>query len=144
MINIYRIFFFLISRFLIFIDNFFKKIFKRNEFLPSIHNYIENNQYYETKIENKKIVFFCPSHLTIKRFKTLYTKEPETLSWIDSFQPHNYEKISFWDIGANIGLYSVYAATKFKDIEIISFEPSTSNTRTLSRNIFINNFEKKN
>ena len=50
---------------------------------------------------------------------------------------------TFWDIGANIGIYSIYAATKFTKLKIIAFEPSTSNTRTLSRNISINNFDNK-
>ena len=55
----------------------------------------------------------------------------------------NIEKIIFWDVGSNIGLYSIYAALKHKNCEVISFEPSTSNLRTLSRNIFINNLENK-
>ena len=46
-------------------------------------------------------------------------------------------------MGANIGLYSIYAALKYSDIEIISFEPSTSNLRILSRNISINKLEEK-
>ena len=66
-------------------------------------------------------------------------KEPETIEWINSFN----NKIILWDIGANIGLYSIYEATKHKNIQIICFEPSTNNLRVLSRNIFINNLEKK-
>ena len=73
--------------------------------------------------------------------ETFFTKEPETLKWIDSFNDN--KKIIFWDIGANIGLYSIYAALKHSDIEIISFEPSTSNLRILSRNISINKLEEK-
>ena len=138
-----KIFLFSVSRFLILIDLIFRKIFHIYLFLPSIHDYIESRQYYEKIIHNKKIIFFCPSLQSFSRVQSLYTKEPETLSWMDNFQPHNSKKIVFWDIGANIGLYSIYAAAKFKDIEIISFEPSTSNTRTLSRNISINNFESK-
>ena len=139
----YKKFFFLVSRLLFLIDIFFIKILQKNKFLPSIHDYIESKQYYPKIINNKKIIFFCPSLLSLSRVQTLYTGEPETLNWMDSFQPNNSEKIVFWDIGANIGLYSIYAAVKFKDIEIISFEPSTSNTRTLSRNISINNLESK-
>jgi len=139
----YKKFFFLVSRFLIFIDLIFRKIFNRYQFLPSIHEEIESRQYYEKIIHNKKIIFFCPSPQTFGRVQSLHIKEPETLNWIDSFQPNNSENMVFWDIGANIGLYSIYAAVKFKDIEIISFEPSTSNTRTLSRNISINNLENK-
>ena len=73
--------------------------------------------------------------------ETFFTKEPETLEWIDSFDDNS--KIIFWDIGANIGLYSIYAALKFKNIEVVSFEPSTSNLRVLSRNISINKLENK-
>ena len=140
---LYKIFPFSVSWFLILIDLVFRKIFNRYQFLPTIHDYIENKQYYEKIINNKKIIFFCPSLQSFGRVQSLFTKEPETLNWMDSFQPNNSENIVFWDIGANIGLYSIYAAVKFKDIEIISFEPSTSNTRTLSRNISINNLENK-
>jgi len=139
----YKIFYVSISRFLILIDLLFRKIFNTYQFLPSIHDYIESKQYYPKIIHNKKIIFFVPSRKILGRVQSLYVKEPETLRWMDNFQLHNSKKIVFWDIGANIGLYSIYAAVKFKDIEIISFEPSTSNTRTLSRNISINNLESK-
>ena len=49
----------------------------------------------------------------------------------------------FWDIGSNIGLYSIYAKIKHENIEIHSFEPSSSNLRVLSRNISINDLENK-
>ena len=139
----YKFFVFSISRFLILIDFIFRKIFNKHQFLPLIHDYIESTQYYEKIIHNRKIIFFCPSRWSLERVQSLYTKEPETLNWIDGFQPNDSENIIFWDIGANIGLYSIYAAVKFKNIDIISFEPSTSNTRTLSRNISINNLESK-
>lgn len=136
-----------LSKILIFfinlIDIIFRKIFKRNQFLPLLHDFIENKQYFSKTIHNKKIIFFCPSRMTLGRVESLFTKEPETLKWIDKFKSYNSNKIVFWDIGANIGLYSIYAAIKFKNIEIISFEPSTSNTRTLSRNISINNLDNK-
>ena len=74
--------------------------------------------------------------------KLFSQKEPETLEWIDNFDSNG--KTIFWDIGANIGLYSIYAATKFDSLDIFAFEPSTSNLRVLSRNISLNNFEKKN
>ena len=139
----YKFFYITISKFLLLIDLFFRKIFNRNGFLPLVHDYIESKQYYPKTINNKKINFFCPSSRTFLRAQQLYTKEPETLKWVENFKSQNSNKIIFWDIGANIGLYSIYAAVKFKDIEIIAFEPSTSNTRTLSRNISINNLEGK-
>ena len=91
----HKIFYVSISRFLIFIDLLFRKIFKRYQFLPTIHDYIESKQYYPKIIHNKKIIFFCPSRRTLGRVQTLYTKEPETLGWIDSFQLQNSKKIVF-------------------------------------------------
>lgn len=138
-----KVVYFLISRLLFLINIFFKKIFNNHQFFPLVHEYIESKQYYSKKICDKTYNFFYPNRQTLRRVETLFTKEPETLNWIDSFQSYNYKNIVFWDIGANIGLYSIYAAAKLNDIEIISFEPSTSNTRTLSRNVSINNFEGK-
>ena len=92
-------------------------------------------------INSKEIIFFCPNKLIEWRVKTFSHKEPETLEWIDNFDSNG--KTIFWDIGANIGLYSIYAATKFDSLDIFAFEPSTSNLRVLSRNISLNNFEKK-
>ena len=135
---ILRIFDYLISRVLILLDYVLRKIFNWNQFLPRLHDKIQTKQYYLKIINEKKIKFFCPSATTLYRVETLFTKEPETLSWINEFKEYNSNKIIFWDIGANIGIYSIYAAIKFKNIEITSFEPSTSNTRTLSRNISIN------
>ena len=84
-----------------------------------------------------------PNQVIKWRVNTLYTKEPETLEWIDSFKNYNEKPIIFWDIGSNIGLYSIYAACIHKNILIYSFEPSTSNLRVLSRNISINNLSDK-
>ena len=92
-------------------------------------------------IDNNKVKFFTPNEMTKWRVDTFFTKEPETLEWIDSFDKK--EKIIFWDIGSNIGLYSIYAALRFKNIEVVAFEPSTSNLRVLSRNISINKLENK-
>jgi FkbM family methyltransferase len=131
---------FVIFRILSFFDFLFFKITKR-KFLPFFQNFLENDSYNVIKILNKDINFFVPNSLVKWRVETFFIKEPETLEWIDSFDDNS--KIIFWDIGANIGLYSIYAALKFKNIEVVSFEPSTSNLRVLSRNISINKLENK-
>lgn len=141
--SLYKCFVYLVTRSLVLIDIIFKKFFKQYEFLPNVHDRIELKQYHHKIINNETISFFVPSTTTKWRVDTYFSKEPETLNWINNFKIKNSKKIVFWDIGANIGLYSIYAALKFKDIEIISFEPSTSNTRTLSRNISINNLYDK-
>lgn len=119
----------------------FEKILSRN-ILVWIKFLIEEDTYKKVKLKSgKELIFFSPNYLIDKLVKDFYVKEPETLEWIDNFKIS--EKIIFWDIGSNIGLYSIYAAVNFRDIEVISFEPSTSNLRVLSRNISINNLENK-
>ena len=131
---------FIIYKILFFLDLIFYKIFKRS-ILIWFKEFIQNDSYKSISILNKKVSFFVPNHLTDYRVNTFFTKEPETLQWIDNFNTD--KEIIFWDIGSNIGLYSIYSALKHKDIKIHSFEPSTSNLRILSRNININELQDK-
>ena len=101
---------------------------------------MQERSYKSIKILGKKIKFFVPNVLTNVRVDTYFTKEPETLEWIDSFEKK--ENLIFWDIGANIGLYSIYNSLKHPKSTTIAFEPSSSNLRVLTRNISINNLEK--
>jgi FkbM family methyltransferase len=84
------------------------------------------------------IRFFCPSPLLVSRAENLLTKEPDTIHWIDSF-PDN---CVFWDVGANVGVYSLYAAAK-RNARVLSFEPSAANFYVLSRNIELNAFGER-
>lgn len=85
-------------------------------------------------IKNSKLLFYVPNETNRFRINTFFTKEPETLAWIDNFK----EKSIFFDIGANIGLYSCYAAKSSKS-DTYAFEPSFFNLELLSKNIFANN-----
>tara|TARA_B100000965_G_C19548480_1_gene738993 strand:- start:29 stop:892 length:864 start_codon:yes stop_codon:yes gene_type:complete len=127
---------------LIILDKFIKIFAKRFEFLLFLKEYIEINSYKEISIKNnKKIKFFVPNKSVDLRIKRFFTKEPGTLKWIDDFDLS--DNSTFWDIGANIGIFSLYAAKIHEKIKVVAFEPSTSNLRTLSRNISINNFQHK-
>ena len=70
---------------------------------------------------------------TGSRALSFYTKEPGTIKWIDSFLSDS----CFLDIGANIGIYSLYAATHKHNV--ISVEPEFSNFFMLNANIRDNN-----
>ena len=80
-----------------------------------------------------KFIFSTPNNLSRQRVLSFATKEPETLEWIDNIQQGSV----LWDIGANIGLYSIYAARAKKSL-VWSFEPSVFNLEMLSRNIYLN------
>tara|TARA_B110000902_G_C14141006_1_gene525753 strand:+ start:117 stop:983 length:867 start_codon:yes stop_codon:yes gene_type:complete len=113
-------------------------LFKKN-FLFLFYDFIQKDSYIKKNILKKKINFFTPNELTRWRVETFFDKEPETIEWINSFD--DSKAIIFWDIGANIGLFSIYNSLKNKKSCTISFEPSTSNLKVLSRNISINNLK---
>jgi len=70
------------------------------------------------------------------RVKTFAAKEPETLAWIDDFK----DDAVFWDIGANIGVYSLYCAHKHPKSIVYAFEPLRNNYLRLWQNIWKNEF----
>jgi FkbM family methyltransferase len=79
------------------------------------------------------ITFWSGNEICGWRAETLLTKEPETIEWIDSFD----EGDVYWDIGANVGVYALYAA-KRSDIRVLAFEPSPFNYYALCRNVELN------
>ncbi len=87
------------------------------------------------RVEHQDMVltFSIPNALNKFRVDTFSTKEPETLEWIDDMPRGSV----VWDIGANVGLYSCYAASH-RDCKVFSFEPSVFNLELLARNIFLN------
>jgi len=82
-----------------------------------------------------KIRYYCFGWLPLWRSQTLFTKEPEMIEWIDSMK----ENEIFWDIGSNVGLYSIYAG--LKGMNVFAFEPSALNTFLISKNIELNNLK---
>ena len=82
--------------------------------------------------------FSVPNQLNYFRATSFSNKEPETLEWIDQFP----EKCVFWDIGANVGLYTVYAALR-KKCHVVAFEPSVFNLELLIRNLHLNRLHQQ-
>ena len=99
-----------------------------------LNNFIDNCLGREFLVKHKDVEFklSVPNGLCYWRAKTFSTKEPKTLEWIDEFE----KKSIFWDVGCNIGLYSIYAAKKGH--EVYGFEPSFFNLEIIARNINLN------
>ena len=87
--------------------------------------------------QNVELKLFVPDELNDWRAITFASKEPETLAWIDTFENSSV----FWDVGANIGLYSIYAAQK-KSCKVVAIEPSIFNLEILAKNIALNKAER--
>jgi FkbM family methyltransferase len=82
--------------------------------------------------------FSSPNNLTRYRSESFSIKEPETLTWLEGLP----EGAVLWDVGANVGLYSIYAAKRAK-ARVFAFEPSVFNLELLARNIFLNGLQEK-
>lgn len=74
------------------------------------------------------------------RYDTAFTKEPETITWIETFMDKDDV---FIDVGANIGVYSLFAASIHPQLRIYSVEPAFHNYFHLCSNIADNNFEQR-
>ncbi len=59
-------------------------------------------------------------------------KEPWTVAWIETMQPGEI----LWDIGANVGAYSLVAASR--GVEVYAFEPAYINYARLCQNALAN------
>jgi len=70
------------------------------------------------------------------RYRTWESKEPETLAWIKSFNPNDV----FFDVGANVGVYSLFASSLYPEMTIWAFEPMKANYAALIQNIEMNGF----
>jgi len=72
------------------------------------------------------------------RGMTMLTKQPVTIDWIDRFEPGSV----FWDVGANVGVYTLYAALR-GDTRVVAFEPAAVNYFLLTANCEANGFDDR-
>jgi len=72
------------------------------------------------------------------RARGLLTKQQATIAWIDGFPPGSL----FWDVGANIGSYALYAALG-PDTRVVAFEPAAVNHFVLAANCELNAFGER-
>lgn len=89
---------------------------------------------YDARVRDLAIRVKVESLLELWRCRTYASKEPETLDWIDSFAPGEV----LFDVGANIGLYTLYAAAR--GVTVCSFEPEAQNFASLAYNVLHNGF----
>lgn len=90
-----------------------------------------------TSHHNKQIIIGIQNDSCKWRASTLLTKEPETIKWLQKIKRNEI----FWDVGANIGLYSVFASI-MTGCRTYAFEPESQNYSVLNKNILFNKLEK--
>ena len=90
------------------------------------------------RYKENRLFFVNSNNILRYRINNFKTKEPETIEWIEKFRKDS----TFWDIGANIGAFSILASIT-KNCEVIAFEPSYSNLDILAKNINLNKLQNR-
>ncbi len=96
---------------------------------------LEEYQMLQPHAENSGITFFTPNTHCAWRVSSLLTKEKDTIDWIEHMAPGEM----LFDVGANMGQYSLYAWKR--GIDVHAFEPESQNFALLQRNIVVNKAE---
>jgi FkbM family methyltransferase len=84
--------------------------------------------------------FRCETVREFNRCLKLFAKEPGTVGWIDSSVKAGQV---FYDIGANIGVYTILAARKVGPAgKVYAFEPHAANFARLIDNLIVNGLQQ--
>jgi len=90
---------------------------------------------------NDGLRFVCSTEAELYRARTLLTKEPGTIQWL---RENCREGDVVYDIGANIGCYTLFAARLVKETgTVFAFEPHVGNADSLLQNIAINELSER-
>ncbi|WP_368417597.1 FkbM family methyltransferase [Rhodovarius sp.] len=79
----------------------------------------------------------CPSNRALHDPYGFGRDEPETVAWIESLPADAV----LWDIGANIGLYALFAAKR--GLRVLAFEPSAQSFAAMIRSAEANGLDRR-
>jgi FkbM family methyltransferase len=118
----------------------------------------EKQSAHKLRLENEKLAALCPGITSLRdhdheykfiyrtaeekrRADRLFTKEPGTISWLaKTLRPGDV----FFDIGANIGVYTIFAGRLIGEAGLAyGFEPHLPNAAALLTNIEINELRSR-
>jgi FkbM family methyltransferase len=94
----------------------------------------------KVKINGLSFTLSCTNWITHFRWYLFKSKEPETIEFIDN---NLMAGDVFFDIGANVGVFTIYASKRHENIMVYSFEPEASNLAILKENIIENSITNK-
>ncbi|MFC1462399.1 FkbM family methyltransferase [Verrucomicrobiota bacterium] len=86
-------------------------------------------------VDGVKVSLPCKNWITHFRWYLYKTKEIEVRRYIDEYVK---DKDVFFDIGANIGVFTLYTGKKHPGATVYAFEPEYSNLALLKENIIAN------
>ena len=130
-----RVFYFIMRNILSILQKF--PLFKR--LIPSILRRIPFNKSTNIKIKN----FIINLNLQSSNDRYIYLNsfyDRDQIRFIESTIDLNRFDF-FFDIGSNIGFYSLYFASKYKNLNILAFEPIIDSYKQIQKSIVINDFK---
>jgi FkbM family methyltransferase len=88
-----------------------------------------------------KYTYYCESDIEVWRARTMLFKEAGTIAWLSS---ELKDGDVFFDIGANIGQYTLFAARRIGATGgVFAFEPHVGNVQSLLRNLVLNRLTER-
>jgi len=81
--------------------------------------------------------------LSLWRANTFFDKEPETIEWLKFFSNKSNSTNLLVDVGANIGLYTLFWLSLNTNNRAIAIEPFDENRYLLEKNLRMNAFLKR-
>lgn len=87
---------------------------------------------YPVTVRGRSLRYQTLGSMPLYRARTLFTKEPETIQWLETLGSDDV----LFDVGANVGMYSLYAGAC--GARVCAFEPVFTNYFILNSNININ------
>lgn len=94
----------------------------------------------KVNVDGVSFTLSCTNWITHFRWYLFKTKEQEVRRYIDQYV---HDGDVFFDIGANVGIFTIYTAKRYNHISVYSFEPEYSNLNLLKDNIVHNNLNDK-
>jgi len=85
-----------------------------------------------------QITLLCKERREVHYAHHFFDREPAALKWIDGFEA----PCTFWDVGANTGIYSLYSALS-DGVSVFAFEPAASTYGALYANIHANSLDDR-
>ena len=98
---------------------------------------IRTDEAYEVRTPHGGFAIRVGNGVELWRAATLRTKEPDTIAWLDETLGAGDV---FWDVGANIGGYTLWAAHLRRGVRVVAVEPDPITAARLVQNIAINEF----
>jgi FkbM family methyltransferase len=119
-------------------SGFYSDLISRYKDRISVEDKLRIKEMLDLRIEAtfaSNVICCVSSGRELKRCRNVV--DPEIVKWLDSFRQQDI----FYDIGANIGTFSLIVANKHKGaVKIVAIEPAYKTFQSLVNNIVVNDF----